>query len=884
MTKRKILAPLAGLLMMTACQQTPENNAVETEVTGALRCKMQTEAVDPSGLTIQGRTVAQAGERLSYSLNEDLSCSATQKVVWRTAGASSAKAGSRLNSSFKTAGDYVVSAKIENSSDLSVTEMSYKTVVVSDSARISAPQVTMVGTPVGFELALPDGLTLVSAEWDFGDGSPQQNHLEPFQFTYFGAGSFTVTVTTRDENQVTDTLTHAITVLPLMDGLECVSELAISGPTDATVGRPVTLAAFIPSCLTSRVTAVRWNLGDGSAPQNRQTVDHTYGAEGDYLVRVELFTRASSTTPWVTLTHPMHVTQESTEPDPTEDPDDPNPEDPGPGTDPDDENPLSCPVTGARRESTGDLYSETVACGLEGTRILSYRDRVVEECQATGKQRLWSEISRNKELQSEGPCQGQACQLADGSVLRDGAVLIGVITGEVKEALTCAFGEEGFFNLYHQLSDRTCANGLLTESNTRRGDVKQAGSCPVYQWTETPNWTACSADCGGSQARVHDCRNGQGELSPAERCGGEAPVVTRACDGNPEAVRREERESRTEEAGSSELCPANQIGVIVKTREVTQVRVFACLDHEVKLESENTEYGEWATEKYCRDYVAHRCSQDSLSVTEARARYNWMLKCQDQVPVIKEFLTNFSDVGVQGQTKGKKETWSLDSKGRVLYPTFMNRATHPEKPWIAPKNASAGCQVPSTVYVASVCVASCSTPEQQILAQARAEAKLRYVPFVEALTSDYAFVATLQSMSSMSSKAVQKTRVDQWVTEMMDSDHVILEFTMKSGGRLRITPNHPLVSGDGTMRMADEFKVGDQLVQIGGVRDPIVSIRSVNYFGKVYNVFVKSAELHKNIVVTNGYLNGTAFFQNEGARNLNRALFRDKLIKGVLPK
>jgi hypothetical protein len=49
-------------------------------------------------------------------------------------------------------------------------------------------------------------------------------------------------------------------------------------------------------------------------------------------------------------------------------------------------------------------------------------------------------------------------------------------------------------------------------------------------------------------------------------------------------------------------------------------------------------------------------------------------------------------------------------------------------------------------------------------------------------------------------------------------------------------------------------------------------------------LFVESAALQKNIVVTNGYLNGTAYFQNDGAQHLNRRILRGALIKGVLPK
>ena len=54
------------------------------------------------------------------------------------------------------------------------------------------------------------------------------------------------------------------------------------------------------------------------------------------------------------------------------------------------------------------------------------------------------------------------------------------------------------------------------------------------------------------------------------------------------------------------------------------------------------EYGPWITENYCRQYVAYRCSQDSLSNSAAEGRFRWMKKCRDQVPVIKEFMDNFA--------------------------------------------------------------------------------------------------------------------------------------------------------------------------------------------------------------------------------------------------
>jgi hypothetical protein len=162
--------------------------------------------------------------------------------------------------------------------------------------------------------------------------------------------------------------------------------------------------------------------------------------------------------------------------------------------------------------------------------------------------------------------------------------------------------------------------------------------------------------------------------------------------------------------------------------------------------------------------------------------------------------------------------------------------------------------------------------------------KLRYTPFVEALQQNLQYVATLQSQSSMSANTVVKTKVDTWVTELMDTEHDIIKFTMASGRTLKLTPNHPLLSDDGSMNLAADFEVGDNLVALGGITDRITSIEQQKHFGKVYNLFVKTNDVHKNIVITNGYLNGTAFFQNEGAKNLNRNLFRKKLIRGAFTK
>ncbi len=262
-----------------------------------------------------------------------------------------------------------------------------------------------------------------------------------------------------------------------------------------------------------------------------------------------------------------------------------------------------------------------------------------------------------------------------------------------------------------------------------------------------------------------------------------------------------------------------------------------------------------------------------LSEDEAKGRYQWMKKCAATVPEIKAFLQQYDYYN--GGSKGQ-----LTHRGNVIYATWMNASTTPEKKWIAPKRADASCELPAGVYIAAICVVDCATPEQYVMGAGRDGRKLEYVHFENAWHEQFRYVASLRTGASMRSNSVQRTRVDQWI-QGSDAEHEILVFTMASGRSLRVTEGHAIVSADGRMKEARDFKVGDSLVELGGALDRIVSLTRENYRGKVYNVFVQSSDQKHNIIVTNGYLTGTAYFAGEGIELLNRRVLRTSLIRGV---
>lgn len=977
--KSRILILVGFILTTAACQKTGggdgDGGKLNMQSVG-IDCGSDADVleVDPKHLKMMGSGIAAKGDTVKYRLNQQ--CAGNKAVEWRMNSSHSGLQTEKIMTTYDHDGQWVAVANVKTKSSPDPVEVSILTVVTSE-LTLTGPQLGMAELQHHFTLAIPTNISVANVSWNFGDGSPVESGLGPKDHTYMQAGERVVTVIVTQNNGTQTTLTHNIKVLPPTDGMECVRDLVISGPTNIEVGQSGTFSAFIPQCLAWQVRQVRWNFGDGTLMMVGNNLTHKYDAAGDYTVRVDLFS-STSPTPILTITRQIHVTvqpQEEPTPNPTPTPTpnpQPNPEptptptpapapnpgpDPNPNPDPDpvpepdpepDPDPTPNPTPGLctpgeTRSSVSESFSETKSCGVNGTQTNVYRTRITEECKLVGGEVLkWVKIGEVKETVTEGQCSDQACELppqalqgvdlASGNFLfingkwylPDGAsktfytsrtpagscaevserrtcdngviggstehvylsctngcpgmgphgtVQTDIVIGDETVPKMCQFGETGIVDIFTRLADRTCDNGTVKVSNEHRGPIKTEGMCPTYSWNPTENWTACTENCGGQQSQVYECRNSKGELAPLDRCGGAAPVVTRVCDGNPDAVRRTEMSGRVEEAGQSGTCPKDQIGYTLMKREITTTKVFACIDHSVQQESESETQGPWVEEKYCKDYAPARCSKDNLDEDQSKGRYQWMKKCASTVPMIKSFLDQYDYYN--GGSKGQ-----LTHRGNIIYATFMNASMSPERIWKAPTKKDASCEIPAGVYIAAICVVDCATPEQQVMGSEGDGKKVEYVKFENAWHEKFKYVASLKSGSSLNSRSVQKTLVDNWI-QGSEADHEIVVFTMDSGRSLRVTEGHAIVSADGRMKEARDFKAGDSLVMLGGTLDRIRSLTRENYRGRVYNVYVKSSDQKHNIVVTNGYLTGTAFFAGEGIEHLNRRVLRTSLIRGI---
>ena len=128
----------------------------------------------------------------------------------------------------------------------------------------------------------------------------------------------------------------------------------------------------------------------------------------------------------------------------------------------------------------------------------------------------------------------------------------------------------------------------------------------------------------------------------------------------------------------------------------------------------------------------------------------------------------------------------------------------------------------------------------------------------------------------------QTTTVGSYSIDIAPAKQDLLLFQTASGNTLRVTLNHPIVDSTGTVRQAKEFTQGEELIRSDGSLDPIVAIEPQRFFGKVYNVAPVTRDEVTNIVVAQGFLNGSSRYQNESLKDLNRSILRRNIPVDIL--
>jgi hypothetical protein len=254
-----------------------------------------------------------------------------------------------------------------------------------------------------------------------------------------------------------------------------------------------------------------------------------------------------------------------------------------------------------------------------------------------------------------------------------------------------------------------------------------------------------------------------------------------------------------------------------------------------------------------------RCSlrQDSLGSDLANGRATWAIKC-------------FPDLKWQANDDGQFYLYDAQNNTQLLgYPSFVKLdANQVPQAWIAPTDANAGCVDPQIHKFVGFCRAGCYTPDQMVLFSDG------YQAIGAARQSKRDDIVSVSTDSTIDQIAFQVSELKSYTVDPQEKMQDIVVIKTEEGGELKVTLNHPLVVSSGQIKEARQLKVGDKLITEEGTFEPIRSLETVKYFGKVLNVEMTDQNSLNNIVVAQGYLNGSVMYQNKTLKEVNRQVLR----------
>ncbi len=273
------------------------------------------------------------------------------------------------------------------------------------------------------------------------------------------------------------------------------------------------------------------------------------------------------------------------------------------------------------------------------------------------------------------------------------------------------------------------------------------------------------------------------------------------------------------------------------------------------------------TQGFANAVESARCASrfDSLGQDVAKGRASWAIKC-------------FPDLKWQADADGQFYLFDAQNQVKQLgYPTFIKLdANGAPQEWVAPTDANAGCVSPEIHKFAGFCRAGCYTPDQMLLFSDG------YHSIESARRSLRSDIVSVSRDSTIDQIDFQLSELRSYTVDPKAKLQEILTITTEEGGELKVTLNHPLVVSSGDIKEARDLKVGDKLISEAGTFEPIHSIQEIQYFGKVLNVELTNRNLLNNIVVAQGYLNGSVMYQNTATKEVNRQVLRTLIPDAIL--
>lgn len=147
-----------------------------------------------------------------------------------------------------------------------------------------APAVPLTGQPVEFNASesTPDGGTIVSYTWDFGDGTTQVVAEPTLTHVYQAFGTYTVLLNVTDSDGFSNATDRSIPVIekPLADFFYVPKEPRVCGV--------VTFNASVSDPRGGHIVRFEWNFGNDSSVESGVVLTHRFRKIGEYVVSLNV--------------------------------------------------------------------------------------------------------------------------------------------------------------------------------------------------------------------------------------------------------------------------------------------------------------------------------------------------------------------------------------------------------------------------------------------------------------------------------------------------------------------------------------------------------------------------------------------------------------------
>ncbi|HXX88464.1 MAG TPA: PKD domain-containing protein [Candidatus Acidoferrum sp.] len=243
------------------------------------------------------------GQTVTFDASSSTPDGGTIVNYYWTFGDGQTATGVVVTHSYANYGTFVATLNITDSEGLSNATSSQVNVRQYPTASfIYTPSLPFANQTVTFNASAstPNGGTIVSYGWDYGDGNTGTGAVSSHSYATYG--TYTVTLTVTDSEQLTNALTKSIRIIvyPYANFTHT--------PVYPAINTPVLFNASLSNDPDGSIVSYYWNFGDGSyATQTTPLVYHTYTVANVYNISL-IVTEDDGLTANATMTMPVYTT------------------------------------------------------------------------------------------------------------------------------------------------------------------------------------------------------------------------------------------------------------------------------------------------------------------------------------------------------------------------------------------------------------------------------------------------------------------------------------------------------------------------------------------------------------------------------------------------